>query len=542
MKKGQEIELKIDKNKYPNIGIGYVEDHKVHIKNTIKGQTVRARVTKNRSGKKQARLLEVIERSPLETASFCEHFGKCGGCQLQTLSAEGQSQMKADMVKALYEESGFEVTFKPIIESPSVFEYRNKMEFSFGDEEKGGPLTLGMHKKGRHHDVVTTDHCHLVDQDYRLILRSILDYFVEVGAPKYNKKTDEGFLKHLVIRKSYRTGEIMIALSATTTWEFNRESYVALLKGLELKGEIVSILYVHNDGVSDMVKGDIEILDGRDYITEKLYDLTFKVTLYSFFQTNTEGAETLYKTALDLIPNIDGKVCFDLFSGTGTIGQIMAERAKKVIGVEIVEDAVIAARANAAFNGLENCTFLCGDVFKVLETVEDKPEVIVVDPPRMGMGEKTVEKIAGYGILEIVYVSCNPKTLLEDLVTFRRMGYEAGELQLVDMFPWTGHVETVVLLSQQKPSDRIAVDLDLNELDATSAEMKATYAEIKDYVLKEHGLKVSNLYISQIKRKCGLEVGENYNLAKSEYARQPQCPEEKEKAIVEALKHFGMVS
>jgi 23S rRNA (uracil-5-)-methyltransferase RumA len=328
------------------------------------------------------------------------------------------------------------------------------MEFSFGDEFKDGPLTLGMHKKGHHHDVVNVPFCHLVDEDFRLILTSVLDFAAKYELIKYNKRSNIGFLRHLVVRKSKGTGEIMVALSATTQAAdlagnpFNQKGFVEMLKALKVTGEISSILYVKNDGLGDVVTGEIEVLSGRDFIVEKLFELSFKITLYSFFQTNTLGAERLYDTAMQLIPDLEGKICFDLFSGTGTIGQIMAQKAKRVIGIEWVEDAVMAARENTGLNGLDNCEFICGDVFAKLSTIEDHPDVIVVDPPRSGMGEKTTRAIASYGIPEIVYVSCNPSTLMDDLTTFDKCGYVADEITLVDMFPWTGGVESVVLIKK----------------------------------------------------------------------------------------------
>jgi 23S rRNA (uracil-5-)-methyltransferase RumA len=443
VKKGELLELTIDYNKYPNVGVGSIDGKRIYVKNAIEGQRISARYQKSKGGRYEAKLLEVLERSPIEKDSFCEHFNECGGCMLQTFDYDGQKNLKLKMVQNLFEEAGFDVPLTEVISSPEAFEYRNKMEFSFGDSYKGGPLTLGMHKKGRHNDVVTVDHCHLADEDYRTILRGLLDYFVKIDAPKYNKHIHEGFLKHLVVRKGKTTGEIMVALSASTQVPFDGKAFVDVLKNMSLKGTLESILYVKNDGLGDVVSGEIEVLYGRDYILDSVMGLNFKINLYSFFQTNTLGANLLYETAIQMIPDLEGKVCFDLFSGTGTIGQIMAQKAKKVIGIEIVKDAVEAAKENAAMNGIDNCTFLCGDVFEVLTGINDKPDVIVVDPPRNGIGEKTVVKVASYDIPEIVYVSCNPKTLMEDLAVFNKQGYEVTKMVLVDMFPWTGHVEVV---------------------------------------------------------------------------------------------------
>ncbi len=373
---------------------------------------------------------------------------------LQTLSYEGQSNHKLEMIQRLFNDSGLSVSVDEMITSPEAFEYRNKMEFSFGDAFKDGPMTLGMHRKGRHHDVVTTEFCHICDGDYRLILKAVLDFANTHKLSKYNKFSHTGLLRHLVIRKGKHTDEIMVALSASTQEAFDGAAFAKHLLDLPLEGKLASVLYVKNDGLGDVVSGDIEVLYGGLEITEKILGLTFHINLYSFFQTNTLGAERLYETALGLIENIEGKVCFDLFSGTGTIGQLMAARAKHVVGIELVSDAVEMARRNAKTNGLENCEFLCGDVFEVLGTIDVKPDVIVVDPPRVGIREKAVQKIASYGVSEIVYVSCNPKTLVEDLLGFKAMGYEVKTAKVVDQFPWTGHVEAIILMTRSGSSDK----------------------------------------------------------------------------------------
>lgn len=446
MKKGEIIELKISHNLYPNIGVGFYNGERVRVKNTLPGQTVHARISKKRSGKVEARLIEVIEKSEREQASFCEHYNDCGGCLLQTLSFEGQTDLKREMVQRLLDDSGIEVSIDEVILSPEVFEYRNKMEFSFGDAYKEGPMTLGMHRKGRHHDVVTVGNCHICDGDFRSILKGVLDFAEKNALPKYNKFNHEGLLKHLVVRKGKNTKEIMVALSASTQVDFDKKAFAAMLLDLPLEGMLKSILWVKNDGLGDVVSGDIDVLYGADEIHEEILGLTFKVSLYSFLQPNTKGAEKLYLSAIEQIPSIEGKVCFDLFSGTGTIGQLMAKHAKWVYGIEIVADAVAVAKENAKVNGLSNCTFLCGDVFTVLNELKEKPDVIVVDPPRVGMGEKTTLKIISYEVPEIVYVSCNPKSLAEDLLVFKRNGYDVEKFILVDQFPWTGSVESVVKL------------------------------------------------------------------------------------------------
>lgn len=576
LKKGQVYEGVVERYTFPNKGYVKVEDREICIKGALKGQKVQFSIKKLRKGGGEGRLLDVLERSALEDKQAdCPHFGVCGGCAYQTMSYEHQLALKEEQVRGLLEpviltadkkEDAF--CWEGIKGSPVQEGYRNKMEYSFGDAYKGGPLALGMHKKGSFHDIVTVDHCTIVDEDYDQILKTILDFYAEKGVPFYKKMQHVGVLRHLVIRQASCSKDILVNLVTTTQdyladendtkeesgnskeWKDDERleqrlflpELVDRLLALPLHGTIVGFLHTHNDSLSDAVVPEkIVTIYGQDYIYEKILGLTFKISPFSFFQTNSKGAEVLYETARSYVGETKDKVIFDLYSGTGTIAQMLAPVAKKVIGVEIVEEAVDAARENAALNGLTNCEFIAGDVLKVIDDIKEKPDIIVLDPPRDGCNPKALDKIIAYGVDEIVYISCKPTSLARDLEIFQARGYRVVKGCAVDQFVNTLHVETVVLLSQQKPDDVIEVEIELDELDLTSAESKATYAEIKEYVLKEHGLKVSNLYISQVKRKCGIEVGENYNLPKSEDSRQPQCPEEKEKAIRDALEHFGMI-
>ena len=560
MKKGQIVEGIIERVDFPNKGILRTEDGtRVIVKNAIMGQKVSAAVNKVRKGKCEGRLLEILEKSALELPEpGCVHYGICGGCTFQSLPYEEQLKMKEKQVKDLIdaviteENKGYE--FLPIKASPRPKAYRNKMEFSFGDEYKDGPLALGMHKRGSFYDIVNVGECQIVDEDFRRVLKITLEYFKEKQIPFYHKLRHTGYLRHFLVRKAAKTGEILVDLVTTTQMEeLSGENESALLEGWVKKlceekydGVLKGILHTKNDSVADTIKNEgTDILFGQDFFYEELLGLKFKITPFSFFQTNSLGAEVLYQTAREFIGDaLDdeaNQTVFDLYSGTGTIAQILSPVAKKVIGVEIVEEAVVAARENAALNGLTNCEFIAGDVLKVIDTIGEKPDYIVLDPPRDGIHPKALEKIIRYNVPQMVYISCKPTSLARDLEVLQARGYQVKKVQCVDMFPATGNVETVVLLSQQKPDDTIEIDLDLDELDATSAETKATYQEIKDYVLKEFGLKVSSLYISQVKRKCGIEVGENYNLSKSENARVPQCPKEKEDAIKAALKYYAMI-
>ena len=546
MKKGQVYEGVIEKVEFPNKGIVSVEgeEKKVIVKNGIPGQKVRFAVNKMRKGKAEGRLLEVLEKSPLEQRKpVCSIFPACGGCMYQTMPYEKQMEMKGQQVKEILDAAIVgDYIFEGVKASPKEFGYRNKMEFSFGDEYKDGPLSLGLHKKGSTYDVLTASDCKLVHEDMTKILTCVLDYFKERNASYYKKMQHVGYLRHLLLRRGDVTGEILVNLVTTTQEEYDLKPLVDALLALDLEGKIVGILHILNDSLSDVVQSDeTRVLYGQDFFYEKLLGMEFKITPFSFFQPNSRAAEVLYSTVRDYLGDMKGKTLYDLFSGTGTIGQILSPVAEEVIGVEIVEEAVKAANENAAHNGITNCRFLAGDVFKVLDEIEEKPDVIVLDPPRDGIHPKALPKILDYGVDTIVYISCKVTSLARDLEMMQARGYRVVKAVAVDQFVNTVHVETVVLLSQRKADDYVEVELELDELDVTSAETKATYKEIQEYVLKEHGLKVSNLYISQVKRKCGIEVGENYNLPKSEDSRQPQCPVEKEKAIRDALEHFGML-
>ncbi|WP_301956446.1 23S rRNA (uracil(1939)-C(5))-methyltransferase RlmD [uncultured Eubacterium sp.] len=549
MKKGVEYTGKVVGLTFPNKGkVDCGEEGMAVVKGTVPGQTVKFVVSKKRSGNAIGRLKEVVEKSELEDVSpKCPHFEFCGGCSYQTMSYDNQLKLKKDTVKGILDNAINEsYEFQGILQSPLQWEYRNKMEFSFGDEVKDGPLALGMHKRNSFHDIVTVDECQIVDSDYRKILDAVLEFCAGKELPFYKKLRHEGYLRHLLVRRTTVTKQLLVAVVTTSDKEMEEKAnwteLVEILKNLDLSAKLCGVIHIINDGLADVVQSDeTRILFGDEYIYEELLGLRFKISVFSFFQTNSLGAEVLYSKAREYIGDTKDMTVFDLYSGTGTIAQIIAPVAKKVVGVEIVEEAVEAAKVNAGLNGLDNCEFIAGDVLKVIDEIEDKPDMIILDPPRDGINPKALQKIIDFGVNNLVYISCKPTSLARDLEMLQEQGYRVEKACAVDMFPNTVHVETVVLLSQQKPDDTIEIDLDLDELDATSAELKATYQEIKDYVLKEFGLKVSSLYISQVKRKCGIEVGENYNLPKSENARVPQCPKEKEDAIKAALKYFAMI-
>ena len=565
MKKGQ-IRTGVVRNvKFPNRAMVVLEplegaadgEEICEVKGALPGQKISVIITKVRKGKGEGRLKKILEKSPVETVGVenggCPHFNICGGCSYISMPYEESLKIKENQVRELLEpvlsKQQSVCQIEPIRQSPVYYGYRNKMEFTFGDEVKDGPLALGMHKKGSFYDIVTVDGCRLVDDDYSAILRETLYYFEEKKTPFYHRYTHEGYLRHLLVRRASRTGEILAALVTTTQQEVDLESWKERLLSLPLNGKFAGILHITNDSMSDAVKCDSsEILYGRDYFYEELLGLKFRISTFSFFQTNTCGAEVLYETAREYVGSLvkeEGKpdsIVYDLYSGTGTIAQLMAPVAKKVIGVEIVEEAVVAARENAKQNGLENCEFIAGDVLKVLDEIEEKPDFIILDPPRDGVHPKALSRIIGYGVEKLVYISCKPTSLARDLEIFIANGYEVQRCVPVDQFPWTNGIETVVLLSKGEiDSKKVRVEFSLEDMDMSGFQKGATYEQIKAYVLEHTGLKVSSLYISQIKRKCGLDVGQNYNLSKKEDAKVPKCPPEKEAAIRDALKYFQMI-
>ena len=591
MKKGSEHEVIIQEYEFPNKGIAYIEDRKVTIKGAFAGQKVRIRITKAKNGKAEGRLLEVLEKSPQETAEpVCKHFGQCGGCTYQTFPYETQLQIKADQVRRLIDQVCPEYTWEGIIGSPVVEGYRNKMEFSFGDEYKDGPLALGLHKKGSFYDLVTVTDCKIVDSDYNQVLACTLEHFAERSIPYFKKMSHEGSLRHLVVRQTARSKDMLINLvvssqiagkavgeAGTEDVDASRSAqepgsskaasreqieeyldtagWLEKLQALILHGRIAGVLLTINDGLADVVQSDeTHLLYGQDYIYEEILGLKFRITPFSFFQTNSLGAEVLYEKAREYVGNIDDQVVFDLYSGTGTIAQMLAPVAKKVVGVEIVEEAVESARDNAVLNHLDNCEFIAGDVMKVLDGLTELPDMIVLDPPRDGIHPKALSKIIRYGVKHLVYISCKPTSLARDLVTLQAEGYRVEKVCCVDMFPGTANVETVVLLSHKKPDGHINVKVEFGEgegkvpLDniAKRAEEykpkeRVTYKMIKEYIEAKYGFKVHTAYIAEVKRDLGLPMYDAPNAVEELKQPRKHPTAEKVEAIKDALKHFEVI-
>ena len=556
MKKKDIIEGKIIKTEFPNKGTFICEDQKVTVKGVIDGQTIKGQVTKKRKSGCVVRLLDVLEKSPLEDAKpVCPHFGICGGCFYQTVSYENQLKIKEGMVRDLLKDYVNDDIWEEIKGSPKVHGYRNKMEFSFGDEVKDGPLALGMHKKNTFHDIVNITDCQIVDNDYNLIVKCALNIAQQMELPFYHKMRHEGYFRHLVVRRAESSGDILVNIVTTSQVEADLTKLRDTLLELPLSGKIIGILHTTNDSLADVVQADkIDILYGQDYFYEEILGLKFKISPFSFFQTNTLGAEILYKTARDFVGETKDKVIFDLYSGTGTIAQMLAPVAKKVVGVEIVEEAVEAAKVNAELNGLDNCEFIAGDVLKVVDELEDKPDFIVLDPPRDGIHPKAIQKIIDFGVEQMVYISCKPTSLARDLEVFEAAGYKVKRATAVDQFPNTVHIETVVLLSHKKPDGHINVKVEFGEgegkvpLDdiAQRAEEykpkeRVTYKMIKEYIEAKYGFKVHTAYIAEVKRDLGLPMYDAPNAVEELKQPRKHPTAEKVEAIKDALKHFEVI-
>ena len=538
-------------------GIGKVDGYTLFIKDAVIGDTVEAKVMKAKKNYGYARLMKVLEASPDRVTPRCAFARKCGGCQIQEMSYERQLAFKAQKVRGSLERIGgfapelLERVMEPALGMDDPFGYRNKAQFPFGTDKEGNPMT-GFYA-GRTHDIIANTECALGVPVNREILEIILDFMKKNQIPSYDEKTGKGLIRHTLIRYGFTTREIMVCLVVNGKKIPHAEELISALAAVP---GMTSITLSPNTRQTNVIMGDsFDILWGSGYITDYIGGVKYQISPLSFYQVNPVQTENLYSLALEYADLKGDETVWDLYCGIGTISLFLAQKAKKVYGVEIIPQAIDDARENAKINGIENVEFFVGKAEEVLPKWyrehaaseknpagnEARADVVVVDPPRKGCDETLLRTIVEMAPERIVYVSCDPATLARDLKVLCEKGYELVRGRAVDMFPETVHVETVVLLSQQKPDDTIEIDLDLDELDATSAELKATYQEIKDYVLKEFGLKVSSLYISQVKRKCGIEVGENYNLPKSENARVPQCPKEKEDAIKAALKYFAMI-
>ena len=542
-RKNDLVTLEIEDCGIDGEGIGKADGFTVFVKDAVIGDTVTAKIIKAKKNYGYGRLMEVLKPSPYRVEPKCEFARQCGGCQLQALSYDQQLVFKTNKVKGHLERIGgfTDIPMEPIIGMDELFHYRNKAQFPVG-RNKEGKIVTGFYA-GRTHNIIENRDCALGVAENKEVLDRVIAHMEKYGSEPYNEATGKGLVRHVLIRYGYFTKEVMVCLILNGNKIPKEEQLVKSL--CEIPG-MTSITINVNKKHSNVILGEeIRLLWGQEYITDRIGDISYQISPLSFYQVNPMQTQKLYAKALEYADLHGQETVWDLYCGIGTISLFLAQKAKFVRGVEIVPAAIENAKENAKLNGLENTEFFVGKAEEVLPREYKKngvyADVIVVDPPRKGCDETLLETMVEMNPERIVYVSCDSATLARDLKYLCERGYELRKVCPVDQFGMTVHVETVVLLSQQKPDDTIEIDLDLDELDATSAETKATYQEIKDYVLKEFGLKVSNLYISQIKRKCGIEVGENYNLPKTENPKVPQCPKEKEDAIKAALKYFAMI-
>ena len=535
-------------------GIGHVDGYTLFIKDAVIGDVVEAKVMKAKKNYGYARLMKVITPSEYRVEPKCAFARRCGGCQIQEMSYDRQLVFKDQKIRGNLERIGgftkdqIDTVMQPVVGMEPPFGYRNKAQFPFGTDKEGNPIT-GFYA-GRTHDIIANTDCALGVEQNKEILEIILQYMRENKIKSYDEKTGKGLIRHALIRYGFKTKEIMVCLVVNGKKLPKAERLIEKL--IQIEG-MTSITISPNTRRDNVIMGDsYEILWGQGYITDYIGNVKYQISPLSFYQVNPVQTEKLYGLALEYADLKGDETVWDLYCGIGTISLFLAQKAKQVYGVEIVPQAIDDAKENATINTIDNAEFFVGKAEEVLPEYYAEYErehngetahadVIVVDPPRKGCDETLLETIVKMQPEKVVYVSCDSATLARDLKYLCANGYEIKMCRGVDQFPQSVHVETVVLLSRKTPDDTIEVDLDLDELDVTSAESKATYQEIKDYVLKEFGLKVSTLYISQIKRKCGIEVGEHYNISQKENQKVPQCPKEKEDAIRAALEHFAMI-
>ena len=576
--KNDEFELEITDLGSTGEGIGKIGGYTLFVKDALIGDKVRVKVMKTKKNYGYARMLEIIEPSEYRVESECPVARQCGGCQLQHCSYEKQLSWKEEKVAnclrriggvPVYTEEKYRkyknaeeqqnaentaesktpIIMEPILRMDKPVHYRNKAQFPVGYDKDGNPVA-GFYA-GRTHSIIPQTDCLIQHECNKQIVETVLEFMKKYNVTAYDEKKNRGIVRHILTRVGKATGEVMVCLVINAKKLPYSEEFVEMIKNCGINLEIKSITVNINRENTNVILGEkVETLYGQSYIEDYIGDIKYRISPLSFYQVNPEQTKKLYQTALEFADIKEGEVVWDLYCGIGTISLFMAREAAKVCGVEIVPQAIEDAKQNAKLNNITNAEFFVGAAEDVVPTQYEKSggrlraDVVTLDPPRKGCDEKLLDTVVKMAPSRIVYVSCDPGTLARDVKVLTDKGYEVKRVRACDMFGGSFHVETVVLLSQlkQKPDDYINVTIELDNVDITYAETKATYDEIKKYVAEHNaGMKVSNLYISQVKRKCGIEVGKNYNLPKNEDSRQPQCPEDKESAIVEALKHFKMI-
>ena len=521
-------------------GVAHIEGCAVFVPNAVAGERVKVRVTLVRKTWAAGKITEILEKSPHRVNRACPVAKLCGGCTFWHMDYEEECRLKAERVKNCLNRIGGEnLEEVPILAAPTCEGYRNKAQYPVAWEK--GRAYAGFFKEGTH-EVVQMDRCRILPQETDRVKAIVMDYVNKNKVSVYDEATHRGLLRHIYVRRGAVSGQILVCLVVNGD---GLPKLPALIEALKAVPGFTTLVLSVNTRKGNAVLGDKFVtVYGPGYIEDTLCGLNFRLSARSFYQVNHAQAQRLYETAIAMAGITKNDLVLDLYCGVGTITLAMASAAGKVMGVEVVPQAIEDARDNARRNGIENAEFFCADAGTAALELEQKgirPDIITVDPPRKGLNSDAIEAIDRMNPKRLVYISCDPATLARDTALLKERGFRLEKAIAADLFPRCSHVETVVLLSQQKPDDVIEVDLDLDELDITSAESKATYQEIKDYVLKEFGLKVSTLYISQIKRKCGIEVGEHYNFSQKENQRVPQCPKEKEDAIRAALEHFAMI-
>ena len=537
LEKGSIYTAVIDGYSSEGLGIARVNGAVVFVPHAVRGEEIDLRITKVMKTSCAGEIVKIHNPSPERMEPECPYAGKCGGCAYRHLTYPEELWAKRQRVQdALTRIGGLDLTVEEILGAKNPEHYRNKSQYPVGADGSIGFF------QARTHKVVPIRRCLIQTEAADRTAQAVGEWMRRYKISAYDETTGKGLVRHVCVRVN-RKGESLCCVVVNGN-KVPREPELAAYVTAAVP-HTVGVLLNSNTRRGNVILGDkYRTLFGRNYLMDTLCGLEFKLSMPSFYQVNRDQAEVLYGKALEFAGLTGNETVLDLYCGIGTITLCLAKAAKRVIGAEIVPPAIRDAKENALRNHIENAEFFCGDAADIAAKLEAdglRPDVVTVDPPRKGLAPEVIASVAAMGPEKVVYVSCDPATLGRDVKIFREFGYEAKRAAAVDMFPGTAHVETVCLLSKLQSKEHIEIEVKMDELDLTSAESKATYDEIKAYVLEKHGLKVSSLYISQVKRKCGLDVGQNYNLSKKEDAKVPQCPPEKEAAVMEALKYFQMI-
>ena len=540
LKKNEIYTVSIDGYGSQAQGVCHIDGRAVFVPRALPGESWEIKILKVTNTAVYARGEKLLLPSPRRQEAECPWFGVCGGCDFWHMDYAEETRLKAQRVKTcLNRLAGEELSEVPILAAPTCLGYRNKAQYPVAAEK--GRAYAGFFRAGTH-QVVQIPRCRILPEQTDQVKTLVIDYVNQCRIPVYDETAHTGLLRHIYVRRGAVSGQILVCLVINGQAIPKPEELIRRLK--TVPGFTTLVLSVNRKKGNVVLGEEFIPLCGPGFIEDTLCGLTFRLSARSFYQVNHHQAQRLYETAISLAETGKEDTVLDLYCGVGTITLAMAGAAGKVIGVEVIPQAVEDARENAKRNGIANAEFFCADAGQAalrLEAEGIRPDVVVVDPPRKGLNADTIEALGRMAPQRLVYVSCDPATLARDVAALKEKGYSLKTVQAADLFPRCAHVETVCLLSKLNAKQHIEINLDMDELDLTDAEKKATYQEIKDYVLEHSGLKVSSLYIAQVKQKCGIIERENYNKPKSEDAKQPQCPPDKEKAIKEALKHFGMI-